>query len=82
MTLGVAVGWVWGFLSLRQLTRRTRSALAPASIAETAADASERVTLRVGTAIRAGRDEAQRREDELRLQLEAGRPAGRDGRRV
>lgn len=69
LSIGVAIGWVWGFLSLRALTRRTRSALAPASIAESAADAGERVTRRVGEAVNAGRVEARRKESELREQF-------------
>ncbi|RIK10189.1 MAG: hypothetical protein DCC49_04350 [Acidobacteria bacterium] len=68
--VGAAIGWVWGFLSLKALVRRTRSKFAPATLAETAADAGGRLSRRVGDAVKSGVEDARRKEIELRESLD------------
>lgn len=68
--LGAAAGWIWGFLSLKALVRRTRSRLAPAAIAESAADAGGRLSRRFGDAVKIGVEDARQREVQLRESLD------------
>lgn len=64
--VGAAVGWVWGFLSLKSLVHRTRNKFAPATIAESAAEAGGKFSRRVGDAVKSGVEDARKREIELR----------------
>lgn len=68
--IGAAIGWVWGFLSVKSLFRRARSRMAPSAIAESAAEAGGKLSRRVGEAVRIGIEDARRREFELRESLD------------
>ncbi len=61
-----AIGWVWGFLSLRALLERTRGAFRPSTIVKRAADEGESLVARLSGAVESGRERARQREAELR----------------
>lgn len=68
--IGVAVGWVWGFLSLKSLVDRARNKFAPATIAESAVEVGGKFSRRLGDAVKLGIEDARKREMDLRESLE------------
>lgn len=64
--IAFAAGWIWGFLSLRALLERGKSALRPSTLVKRAADRRDSFTERLDYALESGRARARRREAELR----------------
>ncbi len=77
LAAGVAVGvggTLWAEQRVRRQLRRVSASLTPSRLGSGAVSSAKGAGERVRGALEAGRDEKRRREDELRVDLEAGRP--------